>query len=170
LFRILFGFFLLAMWNQSFSQEYVKWASFEKSIEKQKTIPKKMMVEVYASWCKYCKKMNDSTFTNPAIIQYINEHFYAVKLNGESKDTIHYKNKIYTNPNPAGENSNNEIVFELTKTANPYPTIVFFDEQLNVIYTSNGYMNASRFEPILHWIGEGNYLTISLDEYLRLNK
>src|SRR5579872_7313437 len=57
--------------------------------------PKKVYVDVYTGWCGWCKKMDASTFQNPDLIKYMNTNFYAVKLDAERKDTIHFMGKEY---------------------------------------------------------------------------
>ena len=44
--------------------------------------------------------MKNETISDPEIIKLINTHFIAVKINGYSKDTIEYNNKIYGNQQP----------------------------------------------------------------------
>src|SRR5690606_21671126 len=46
--------------------------------------PRKIYGDVYPVWCGCRKSMDATTFTDEAVIDYVNQHFYAVKLNAES--------------------------------------------------------------------------------------
>src|SRR4051812_3153395 len=83
--------------------------------------PKKVYMDVYTDWCGWCKKMDASTFQNPDLIKYMNNNFYAVRLNAERKDTIHFQGKdYYFNP----QFKANTFAVELMKGSMSYPTAV----------------------------------------------
>src|SRR5690606_42130101 len=58
--------------------------------------PRKILVDVYTSWCGPCRVMDQNTFQNPAAVEYINRHYYAVKLIAESPETIELKGNTDT--------------------------------------------------------------------------
>ena len=68
----------------------LKWYTWEEAVELNKTKPKKMFVDVYTDWCGWCKKMDKSTFADPAVAAYLAENFYPVKLNAEQKADIQF--------------------------------------------------------------------------------
>src|SRR5215510_7762864 len=75
-----------------FSQsDEIKWMSFQDAVEKNKTEPKKMFIDVYTGWCGWCKRMDATTFKDPTVVNYMNKYFRAVKLDAETKDTIHFQ-------------------------------------------------------------------------------
>lgn len=69
----------------------INWMTFEEAIAANKENPKKIFIDVYTNWCTWCKKMDKDTFSDSTVAAYMNEHFYAVKFNAESKDTIVYR-------------------------------------------------------------------------------
>ncbi|GAL69022.1 hypothetical protein JCM19301_154 [Jejuia pallidilutea] len=94
------------------------------------------MMDVYTVWCGPCKMLDKNTFRNPDVIDYVNKNYYAVKFNGEGNDVVSYKDNSYANPgyNEARaktRNSAHELARYLQISA--YPTIVFFDENADVI-------------------------------------
>ena len=70
---------LFALMSMSaMAQEKIQWMSFEDAVERCAKEPKMVFIDVYTDWCGWCKRMDQSTFANPVIAKYMNEHFYAV--------------------------------------------------------------------------------------------
>jgi len=68
----------------------IKWYTLEEALEAQEKNDKKIFIDMYTDWCKWCKVMDQKTFTDQAVIQYMNENFYAVKFNAEQKEAINF--------------------------------------------------------------------------------
>ncbi len=127
----------------------IKWVTLSEALELQKKNPKKIMMDVYTKWCGPCRMLDKNTFHNPDVVNYVNTHYYAVKFNAEGEDVVTYKDKTFTNPNynPARANTRNSP-HELTRYlgVNAYPTIVFFDEQAELIAPIRGYQQPTQLE------------------------
>jgi thioredoxin-related protein len=108
----------------------VKWMSFEEAVSKSQASPKKMFIDVYTSWCGWCKKMDASTFSDPDVAKYINENFYPVKLNAETRDTIRFMDKQFKY---IPEYKANEIALSLLGGKMGYPSYVFLDESFALL-------------------------------------
>ncbi|ALJ05170.1 thioredoxin [Pseudalgibacter alginicilyticus] len=132
----------------SVAQE-INWVTFNEAIELQKKAPKKIMMDVYTNWCGPCKMLDKNTFQNKDVADYVNEHYYAVKFNGEGNQEVRYKDNTFANPgyNPANANRRNsahQLASYLQISA--YPTIVFFDENADVITPLRGYQTPPQLE------------------------
>jgi thioredoxin-related protein len=46
-----------------------------------------------------------------------------------------------------------------------YPTLVYFDEKLNIIQAIQGYQAPQQIEPILKFFGEDKYKTVKWEEF-----
>ncbi|MBP8765025.1 MAG: DUF255 domain-containing protein, partial [Ferruginibacter sp.] len=57
--------------------------------------PRPILIDMYTSWCGWCKVMDKKTYTNENVVAYINKKFYAVKFNAESKATLSFLGKDY---------------------------------------------------------------------------
>src|SRR5690606_19508439 len=68
----------------------VNWLTLKEAQEKNKTQSKPFIIDFYTDWCGWCKHMMRTTYSNPALAAYINQHFYPVKFNAEGKDTVEY--------------------------------------------------------------------------------
>jgi thioredoxin-related protein len=135
------------------AQTKINWLSIEEAYAKQKITPKKILIDVYTGWCGWCKVMDRETFTNTEVINYVNQNYYAVKLDAESKKTIKLGTSIYKFDET---NRSNEAAIALLQGKMSYPSIVYLDESFNMIQPVPGYMNAKDFHQIITYFG-GNF-------------
>jgi thioredoxin-related protein len=138
-----------------FSQEKIKWLSWDEMVQLQKTGKKKILVDLYTDWCGWCKKMDQTTFSNPVIANYINENFYAVKFNAEQKDEVVFENVRYKFVEQ-GRRGYHEFAASLSQNQLSYPTYVFMNEEIQILQVIPGFQEAKSFEYIINFFG-GNY-------------
>ena len=143
----------------------IEWHSFAEAYKLNKTKPKKMFVDVYTDWCGWCKKMDRETFQDPETAKYMQKHFYCVKLDAETKDTIVIDTVKFVNSNPTGRGGNNRLAVELLRGKMSYPSYVFINEQNQMLSVVPGYMNVNDFAPVLHYFGENAYKDQKWDDY-----
>ncbi len=159
--------FLLAIFSvANISAQEINWVTMNDAIKMQKKNPKKIMMDVYTTWCGPCKMLDKNTFQNPDVAAYVNEHFYAVKFDAEGEGEIFYKNQLFENPqydpNLSGRNAQHEFASALQITA--YPTIVFFDEEANTIIPLKGYQTANQLEVYLKLFQADEHKNITSQE------
>lgn len=146
----------------------INWMSMEEAERKVGENPRKIFVDVYTDWCGWCKRMDANTFSHPDIIRYINENFYAVKLNAEQSEPITFLGQTYVNEDPGARRSTHNFARALLQGRMSYPSVAFFDEELNLITALPGYREPAQFEPILVFFSEGHYMTQpNLDEFIQ---
>ncbi len=146
------------------SQERVKWLTWEDALAMSKVEKKKVIIDVYTDWCRYCKKMDKATFQNPDVAKYINENYYAIKFNAERREDIEFKGNTYKFVR-GGRRGYHELAAQLLKGDMKYPTTVFLDEDLNVIQPLGGYQDASTMEMIISYFGEDHHKTTPWQRY-----
>jgi thiol:disulfide interchange protein len=61
--------------------------------EAQKT-NKPIFLDAYATWCGWCKKMDQDVFQNNEVAAYYNSHFVNVKVNFDKKQDLKKKYKV----------------------------------------------------------------------------
>ena len=152
--------------TNSISQE-INWVSFQEAIALQKKEPKKIMMDVYTNWCGPCKMLDKNTFQNEEVAKYVNENYYAVKFNGEGNSVVNYKEQSFTNPNynPANDKRRNSPhEFARYLQINAYPTIVFFDENGDVITPLKGYQTPNQLELYLKMFKKNDHKNIKSQE------
>jgi thioredoxin-related protein len=134
----------------------ITWLEIEELEEAQAQEPRKVLVDLYTDWCGWCKRMDKNTFQNTQIASYVNEKYYAVKFNAERRDTVHFLGKDYTHV-AKGRRGYHQLAALLANGKLSYPTIVYLDENLQLIQPIAGYMGPKDYEVVLHFFGENAY-------------
>ena len=156
---------ILGFSEKTFSQDKIKWYSFNEASELCKKKPKKVFIDVYTDWCGWCKEMDNKTFSNSVIISYMNKNFYAVKFNGEGGDTTIWNDKKYYNPVPGKRGSTHQMVYAMMQGQFGYPCFIIMNEKLEKITSVLGYRTPKQFEPILNFYGENAYKKEKWEDY-----
>lgn len=142
----------------------VEWSNWDQAVAKMQKAPRKIMVDVYTDWCGWCKKMDAGTMQDKGIIELLNKHFYAVKMDGEAKNDIVFKGRTYKFV-ASGNRGYHELPAELMNGKMSYPTLVFLDEQYGIIQPLPGYLDAKSLEPILAYFGTDGYKKTSWEAF-----
>ena len=159
----------LFLWSAtSNAQGRIEWMSIEEAEALVKTAdnPKKIFIDVYTDWCGWCKKMDQVTFNNPEVSDYMNTNFYMVKFNAESKDDVFVKGTTFSFV-PSGRRGYHELAVALTQGKLSYPTVVFLDPELNMITPLPGFRTAQPFLQVAKFIGDNVYQHTSWEDYIK---
>jgi thioredoxin-related protein len=156
----------ITLFSISISAQGINWISFEEAVEAQKVTPKKIFVDAYTIWCGPCKLLDKNTFSNPDLVAYMNENYYAVKFNAEGNETINFKDKTYTNPgfNPESKGRNSVHELALFFGVRAYPTMLFLDEQTNFITPLTGYRTPNQLELYLKMFKNDDYKNLKTQQ------
>lgn len=142
----------------------INWLTWEEAQAKNKTEPRKIMVDVYTQWCGWCKKMDRETFEQPEIANYINKNFYPVKFDAETKTPIEFNNKTYEFIK-SGSSGYHQLAAEIMFGKLSYPTIVFLDEKLNILQPLPGYKDPASLDKIMRYFAEDYFKTTPWKKY-----
>lgn len=160
---------LLITFSAFAQKQEVKWMSFEEAVAKNKENPKKIFIDVYTTWCGYCKAMDKNTFSHPVIAEYLNENFYPVKLDGEQKEDITINGHTFKFVD-SGRRGYHELAASLMNGKLSYPTVVFMDENMRIIQSLPGYRKPDQIEPILNFIGGNHYKDTPWEDFQKSYK
>lgn len=145
---------VIAIATSSFNlkpKEQIKWISFEELHELYAKNPKPILIDMYTEWCGWCKQMDKLTYTNEKVIKYINENYYAVKFDAESREKIFFNQKEYTYNT---RYKSNDLALYLSFGRLEFPTTVFLPSLDAKPAPLSGYMRPKELEPPLKYFVE----------------
>ena len=154
--------------TSAIAQEKINWMSIEEAAERCAKEPKMVFIDVYTDWCGWCKRMDKSTFANPVIAKYMNEHFYAVKLHAETADTITFQGQQYVGyVREDGKRGSHRLARTLLNGRMSYPSYVIMNEEMQTLQVIGGYQTEQQFEPMIHFFGDKVYQVMSSEDFLK---
>ena len=165
--NVFFIVFIIAFVFTSFKiteKDKVHWLSIEEMQLAYKKKPKPIIVDVYTSWCGWCKVMDKETYSNDQVAAYINEKYYAVKLDAEAKEPLEWNGKKY---GYVAQYKVNELAAYFLNGQMGYPTTVFFSSLEANPAPLAGYLKPKEIESPLKFFGDGFYKTNNFPDYLK---
>ncbi|RYY50833.1 MAG: DUF255 domain-containing protein [Chitinophagaceae bacterium] len=140
-------------------KEKIKWISFSELQTQYAANPKPIIVDLYTSWCGWCKQMDRTTYSNPKVAAYINEHYYAVKYDAESREPVVFNGISYSYNNTA---KTNDLALYLSFGQREYPNTVFLTSLSARPAPLSGYMKTKEMEAPLRYfiekVGEETFI------------
>lgn len=146
------------------SQETVKWHSIEEAFQLALEEPRVLVIDVYTDWCGWCKRMDATTFSDPAVAEILNKHFYPVKLNAEGKEDIMLGDRTFKFVDN-GRRGYHEVAAIVTKGRLSYPTISYIDHQGRVLEAAPGFKTVSQFNMYLAYYSSEAYKSKTFEEF-----
>lgn len=145
--------------NPNSKSDEVKGKSFEEILKLAQKEKKKVVIQVYADWCSWCKKMERETYPDELVQKELKRNYYLYRLNGESRETIEYDGRRWTKA-------------ELTKAfgIRGFPSTIFLNFDSKPITVLPGYVDAKTFSNILKFIGDDLYTKMTFDDFMKNKK
>ncbi len=63
----------------------IVWRGYAEGMELSRNKEKKVFLNFYADWCRYCKEMDQKTFKDKAVIVYLNDNFIPIRVNSDKE-------------------------------------------------------------------------------------
>lgn len=129
----------------------INWLTFPQLSEALAKKPKPVLIFFYTDWCSYCRKMEREVFSKPTLIDSINNQYYAVKFNAESKESFHFEGQLLKNAKPKQARSLHDITLLLAnrKQGIAFPTTIILDEEFRVRSRHMSYLSSQQLMAIL---------------------
>jgi len=124
-----------------------QWVSFGAGMALAEKENKPVIIDFYTSWCRWCKVMDEKTFSDPEIEAYLAEHFVTIRLNAESRNERYSFNGKQYSP------------VELTRSfgVRGFPSLAYLDKEGELITVVPGFVPKETFLPFLHYIQKECY-------------
>lgn len=142
---------LIFLWAIPSSFAQLKSYTFEEAEKLSKANPKPYVVFIHTSWCQYCKTMENSTFKNAEVIAILNQDFYFIPLDAETKEDIAFNNHKFSFI-PKGPNTGvHELATDLATINSQvvYPTLTILNADYSMIFLKHSFINAKDLTIIL---------------------
>ena len=146
----------------------INWMTWAEAVKANEKAPKKFFIDFYTDWCGWCKRMDATTFTDPAVVAYVNKNFYAVKFDAEQKEDVVFNGTTFK-WQAGGRNGYHTLAFELLNGRLGYPSYVYLTPAYERILISPGYKPAPDLQKELKFVAEDHYSTTSWDQYRSAN-
>jgi thioredoxin-related protein len=139
----------------------ISWLTMEEAAAKLQQEQKPILIDLYTSWCGWCKQMDRKTYSNKQVSAYLTDKFYTVKLDAETHNVVNWQGKTYEfDP----QYRCNMFAVYLSHGRLEFPTTIIiapgFEPQ-----AIPGYMEPKEIEMLVKYFGEGAYRNRSFEEY-----
>lgn len=144
--------FFLGSFGFAQEKQQVNWLTFEQLSDSLNVNPKKVIISFHTDWCAYCRKMHGEIYTKPEVAAVINEHYYAVKFDAESMDTVRFDGQSFVNRKATKRRKGiHDIALLLAGRDGRFtaPTTLILDENFRVISRHFEYMDSKKLLSLL---------------------
>lgn len=137
------------------AQDRITWQSFEDAISVARKTGKPILVDIWAPWCGWCRKMKKETY--PALKTELANSYVLTRLNrDDNKTLIQYKDQQLT-PLRLAQKLNARTV----------PTVVLLSSEGDYLLHITGFLKEESLKPILKYISKEAYKKYSYESYLQ---
>jgi len=140
------------------------WYTFSTAFESAKKTPKKYILFAYVDWSYSSKIMKNITFSNTIIANEINKNFYLIDFNAATEETIVIKGHEYKS---LGKGQPNQLSTEIFQNGYFFPSLVFLNENFEVITVANGFFSSKQLEPILFYFSSDKFKTEKFEDFIK---
>lgn len=159
-YKNIISFILLLICINFLSTSKAQIASYKfEQIDSLQTIKyKPVLVFIHTDWCKYCKALKNVTLKNDEIIALINNNYYCIFLDAETRNIIYFNNKTY-HYQPTGANTGINELAEQLATINKeisYPTTCILNYKNEIQYQQSGFLSVKVMRYVLEKYNSNN--------------
>lgn len=153
---------IICSFNHPVPKGKIKWMSLAEAEKAAKINPRPILIDLYTSWCGWCKVMDKKTYDNETVAAYLQDKFYPVKLDAETRDSISWAGRKFAYNK---QYRINEFAIYLTQGDLSFPTTIFFNDLKTGPQNISGYLKPEELEPIAKYFGEGHFGKITFQSF-----
>ncbi|MGC9517496.1 MAG: thioredoxin family protein [Methanomicrobiales archaeon] len=83
---------------------------FNTALQKAKETNKPIIIDFYANWCGACQQLDEDTFSDPQVIEKLNENYVLLKADIDSNPDLASQYQIYSVPTILIMDSNGQVI------------------------------------------------------------
>jgi thioredoxin-related protein len=110
------------------------WLAFDAATALAQKQNKHLIVDIYTTWCGWCKVMERQTYGDPEVAAFLRSNFILAKVNGESSATLHWKGQTLS-----------ERQFARAVGVTGYPATYFLKPDAELLGGVPGYIKSPDF-------------------------
>jgi thioredoxin-related protein len=95
--RLILVLMMVIFLAEKLTAQEVNWLSFSQLDSAMAAEARPVFIDFYTEWCTYCRKMDKRVFTRPEVSQILNETYYAVKMDAETREVFLFDGKEWKN-------------------------------------------------------------------------
>ena len=138
--------------------EALAWLDFDDGLALAEREEKPVLVDFYTSWCVWCKRMDERTFSDPDVKAYLAEHFVTVRMNAEARGVTHrFEGRSYT-------------PVELTRRfgVRGFPSLAYLSKKGEIVTVVPGFQTPGQLMPMLEYVAKECYeQRMTFEEFLK---
>ncbi len=125
--------------------------AFAKAEQLQQQETRPYLVFLHTDWCKYCRGMEQNTFTNPAVVEVLNRDYYFIPFNAETTESITFANRSFHYKPTGTKTGMHELAMALGTIDGKvsFPTIIILSKELEIIFQTASFLNKEQLLAIL---------------------
>lgn len=132
------------------------WPSFDEAITSAAESQKPILIDIYAPWCGWCRRMQEEVYGNRMLAAFVRENFEYGRLNLDDSQTEHSFREYVL--------SSQELGYALG--AQGTPTTVFMESNGDYITKLDGYWALEPFGKAVRYIASGAYEEMTFERYV----
>jgi thioredoxin-related protein len=133
----------------------LEWLAFDAAAAKASKQNKHLIVDIYTTWCGWCRVMDRETYGNTEVASYLTDNFVLAKVNGESANKLHWNGE---------ELSERQFARKVGVTG--YPATYFMKPNAELLGGVPGYVKAPDFMIYSRYVATRWYQKGKIQDYV----
>lgn len=121
----------------------IKWMTLDQALLANNKQPKQLFINIYAKWCEPCKGMEQTTYRNSKIVNFINDNYYPVKFDAETKHLINFNKENFHYNRNFGASGVHGLAMYFTDGQAIFPSMIVLDKELHPYSSVSGFQSSS---------------------------